>query len=184
MTPTTRIVLAIFGAGGLLFSLPCMIAMGSYVLNGNVNSGVAIVVFFAMMVLAIPSAFAVYSAMKSPPLSATQTQEGIERLILQIARIHHGRVSATQVATATPLSIEQVTHALQQLEQNGRIYSVLTINDGTEFIFPDLLPPTTELEQFEEEFAEQNQILDLDFSQQESEEPHQSQSTNNTNDRS
>ncbi len=138
MQPTIRILLGIFGAGGLLFSLPCVMAMLYNLVTFAPNPGASIIFLCIAMVLAIPSTFAAFKAITAKPPGLEQSQKGTEQLIFQVARAHNGRVSATHIAMETPLSIEQATSALHELEISGRIYSEVTIHGGTDFIFPEL----------------------------------------------
>src|SRR5690554_1967285 len=171
MKPITRVFLGMFGTGGLLFSLPCIAAMIHDMTIGGDNTSGTLLILVMMTVLAIPSLFAVYKALKSPPPAADaatlQNEENTERVILQMARIRNGRVSATHIAMQTPLTIDQATRALKSLEQRGLVYSEVTIHGGTEFVFPDLLAATSEFDQFDDKLANQDHILDLDSARQE-----------------
>ncbi len=162
MKTTTRVFLGMIGACGLIVSLPCIASMIYDLAIGDPNSAGSILIMGVMIMLAIPSLFAIYKSLKTPPpnAAALQSEENTERLVLQMARIRSGRVSATHIAMQTPLTIEQATRTLKNLEQRGLVYSEITIHGGTEFVFPDLLQPTTEFEQFDTELAQENHIFD------------------------
>ncbi len=183
MKPTTRVFLGMFGAIGLLLSLPCF----GLAIDQSTTEGTLIFLIMTAAIL-IPSIFTIYKAFASPKLSAAvvQQQENTERRILQTARAKNGRVSAIHIAANTLLTIEQATYALEQLEKRGLIYSEITNEGGIDFIFPDFLAPgflkaTTDFEEFDKRLAEENHIFDHDSAQQES---HKTQAANQTTDRS
>lgn len=190
MKSSTRIFLLLTSASALLFSLPCIGMTLNEIVSGQPNIVGNLLLLFFFALVSLPAMFALYKAIKTPgPAAASTLDDRTENLILQMARIRHGRVSATHVAMQTPLTIDQATRALNELEQQGVVYREVTLHGGTEFIFPDLLEPTDRFQEFDKDLARDSQntqdhhdnyTLDLDDAAHTAESASHAQSTHSS----
>lgn len=129
---------------------------------------VSLLLLTSIMIAAISAAQKAYNSPKMnspnnthPNANDLEVDEKTESKILQLAKLHNGRLTSTHLAMDSQLTIEQATQILTNFEQRSIVYSEITLHGGTEYVFPDLLKPTdqsADLEHFD------NQILDFERS--------------------
>lgn len=123
----------------ILFSMPCVAMMiydlmvGAENLSGAIGAGA----FFSL--ISIAGLFLLFKAFQKPKKRPLHIEERIERLVLQVARVHSGTLSQAQLAMGSSLTLEESAKILAEFERRGIVYSVVSTGGGMNYVFPDLL---------------------------------------------
>jgi hypothetical protein len=161
---STRLWAIFVGVGMVLFSSPCVIGMVHDLIVGTDNLAGALIAggFFSLMMLA-GIALAVYGLRKPGKKPFAVTRE-IERHVLGVARQHGGRLTTSELALYTELSLDECGVVLDHLEMRDVARTHISDDGDIVYVFPHFddgldkdqaFDPTRDEVVFERELQEQ-----------------------------
>lgn len=147
----------------MVISAPCVMAMVHDIITRADNLSGAIIAgtFFAM--LGCVGFVMTYLGLKKPKAEAFAMSSKLERRLLQFAREHEGRITVSQLAVESPMSVAECQKALHTLEMGNICRSELQTNGATVYLFPDFMPSDSSaatMFDFDQRLSEGEEVAD------------------------
>ncbi|MBP1157232.1 MULTISPECIES: hypothetical protein [unclassified Paenibacillus] len=140
-------------AFGLLVALFGLIMLGGSVASEDMESGLLSELVLVLLFAVLPLTLGVWYAVRVVHKSKARRQDELENEILRLAARHSGRLTASEVAMNTRLSVTEAQKLLEGYVKNKLVTLKISGTGTLVFEFSDLIP--------EEEKREAARVADL-----------------------
>lgn len=162
-----QIFSAVIGFAMLAVASPCVISMFNDVfIAGTDNVGGALIVGVFMAFVGVAGLILIATGLKKPE-GGFHVNQALERRVLGIAREHGGRLTVSELALETELTIDQSRQVLQHLEHREAVRTHLSDHGDIVYVFGGLtvdkaaaIDPLNDAEVFD---ARLNDVTNVEF---------------------